>query len=159
MIALTLSMCRIPVVSLINYIASEKFIHDELRAKSMSILEQMGSKWIKNRERRTVVTGWSGKTFKSDDGAGGKEVCLLDLKARPVDKELLKRFCERIEAYGFLIVRNEKDRMEAILETKKDVDGWIVEPEYKAGIYIPNIRKTEVDGFGLLTVQKPVLLR
>lgn len=110
-----------------DYIASERFIHDDLLHKAQSAVNQLYVIWKKEGRIEPSLLTWPAETISSDKGEPIDSVCCLQLPEPPEERTpAIRLMVERTKAYGILLVEQVGDRVRALLETPLGTRCWTI---------------------------------
>lgn len=136
-----------------KYIASGRFIHDELILRCNSSVEHVYKLWKRDKKINAGAIAWPEKTLVDDSGEDITGVVTIAL---PEDGEelynVLQAFTERVKPYGLFVIRQEPTKITASLETKVGVRQWTIPIYRSADVFILGSTLIDDDrgGFGFV---------
>lgn len=127
-----------------EYLASEKFIHDDLVAKAQAAVNHLYVIWKNEGKIEPSLLTWPAEAVVSESGEKIDGVCCMSLPMPAADRtSAIRLMVEKTKAYGlFLVEQVEKNKIRALLETPLGTRCW----------NIPIMRSGDVDILGAPTV-------
>lgn len=111
----------------LDYITSEKFIHDDLVRKSQGAVNQLYAIWGTDGRIDPSLLTWPAETIMDDHGRKVEGVCILDLPHNlGARREAIHRMVERTKAYGLLLIETIDNTVQALLETPHGAQCWTI---------------------------------
>jgi len=141
-----------------KYIASERFIHDNLVKLAEAGLQGIYKEWRKSKKIDSFFVTWPAEPVFADNGAAIEDLCIVEL---PSDKskwrETMVSAMQRTRAYGILLVEQRENDVKALFETKHGARCWTI-PIIRSGDVL-TLKKPDVttdrEHIGLLWRQQP----
>lgn len=114
-----------PSKRLIEYVASERFIHDELMRRAGVVIKKLPKMWNRDGHIQPSMILWPSDTVKTDDG---KEVEDLVYARMPEEESermgFLKGAIERAGPYALLVVEQRAQSVVAVFESHHGARAW-----------------------------------
>ena len=114
-----------PSKQLIEYMVSERFIHDELVRRAGTVVTRLPKMWIRDGHIQPSMLLWPSDTVKTDDG---KEVEDLIYGKMPEEKSermaFLRQSIQRAGPYALLVVEQRPTAVVALFESPHGARAW-----------------------------------
>jgi hypothetical protein len=110
----------------IDYIKSERFIHDDLIKSCQAVVDRVRTLWKEGQQMTAYAIAWPARTIKTDDGTPLEGAVVLTMPSKKSWKPVLSQFVERTAAYGLFLLEVEEDKIVARFETMHGARGWTI---------------------------------
>ena len=109
-----------------NYIASERFIHDELVTRCLQMVEQVPLFWRENKcHIYPTLLLWPSEAIRA---SGGKEFSGVVFHPLPEDdsgrRDVIAKAAKQCKAYGLLLTEQLTDCVRLIFESEHGTRTW-----------------------------------
>jgi hypothetical protein len=137
----------------IDYITSERFIHDSLIVRATEGVSSLYDSWKEKGSIESFLLTWPAEEVRAHDGNVVNDVCRLEL---PEDRtrwnKLIMKAVQITKAYAFLLVEQREKDIRAILESHHGTRCWIIPIEDHAGLKILGrvTHRDDLESVGLL---------
>jgi len=120
----------------LEYITSERFIHDDLLRKAQEYIDVAASTWEEDGKLEGFAFSWPAIELRGDDGS---RLGLVVMKMPEADTtRALQKFVERTQSYGLLVIEQKEKEIVGAFETHHGSRVW----------RIPILRKGDRWGLG-----------
>jgi len=110
----------------IDYIKSERFIHDDLIKSCQAVVDRAKTLWKDGEKMTSYAIAWPARTIKTDDGKSLEGAIIMTMPPKKDWKPALSQLVERTAAYGLLLLEVEEDKIVARFETVHGARSWTV---------------------------------
>jgi hypothetical protein len=144
-----------PVAEDLEYIKSERFIHDDLAKRCGIIAEEVRDTWRKEFALDSYAISWPSETVKDDAGIGITDVVLMPIPERFSQTEVsdaLRRMVKRTKAYGIALIERRGNELRVLFETHHGARAWLMKLERHGDVLVPGETQVHdnVECLGLL---------
>lgn len=110
-----------------EYIASERFIHNDLLKQAEVAVRVVYEIWRKERTIAPMLFTWPAERILTEAGEPHEGVCILEL---PEEQErrsaALMAMVRRTKAYALLLIEQQREDVRVIFETKHGARCWSI---------------------------------
>lgn len=108
-----------------DYVASERFIHDDLLRQAEAAVRTIYGIWRRERKIAPTLLTWPAERIRTEQGEPHEGVCLLELpEGGEKRSEAILAMVRRTKAYGLLLIEQKPDEVRAIFETRHGARCW-----------------------------------
>ena len=136
-----------------DYIISERYIHDNLRAQATSMLPAIAESWREKQAVDPFLVSWLEKPLTADDGQVITHFVLVELGTdRQVWHAKFVELLERTHPYALLLVEQTDKEVIATFESRHGSRSWRYPINDHGGTRVlgaPMVRD-DVDSIGIL---------
>ncbi len=134
-----------------GYMASGRFIHDELVRRCVPLVETAQRLWREKKNDPSIVILWPSEPLKAADGSMVEDEVIAALPK--ADREArLRKLVETTKAYGLLLIELKPNALFAVFESPHGTHSWTSRIEYRGDVYMlaRAEEKNNVDHLNLL---------
>jgi hypothetical protein len=133
-----------------KYIASERFIHDDLLKRAEQLVNIAHGVW-RDRKDPSIVVFWPGEAVTDDEG-DPLEGEIFGAFPKTDTKTALKKLADKTKAYGLLIIELRPDALYACFESHHGARSWTAKIERRGDRHVlgTTLERTDEDHIGLL---------
>jgi hypothetical protein len=141
--------------SQLEFITSERFIHQDLAERAAAIAEQAREVWKKTQRIEPYAVTWPSTALKTDDGGVVDQavICQLPLEYTDAQRtDVLHKMVEKTKAYGLVLVEQRGNQLRVLFETHHGARAWLMRLERHGDVVVcgaPEIRE-DADCLGIL---------
>lgn len=118
-----------------NYIKSERFIHDQLLERCDKLVEVAKTVWIGKQGDPSIVFIWPSEPIEAEDGSLIEDEILAELPQE--DKAArLRKLVDMTKAYGLLVIELQPHALVAIFESPHGAKSWITRRELRGDVRV-----------------------
>ncbi len=123
-----------------DYIRSERFIHDQLLERCVSLVETSKKMW-RERKEPSIVVLWPGEPVRTLDGHEIEDE-VIAVFPQENKQARLRGYVETTKAYGLLVIELQPHALSAVFESAHGTRAWTTPLETHGDVAV--LAKTKV---------------
>lgn len=109
-----------------EYIVSEKFIWDDLIAKSEEAVRKVREQWRRSKTMPRMLVAWPAQFLKGSDGSVITDVVSFAVPDGVPTFKAAVELAREAKAYALLLVEREGDKVKVVLESRHGARSWVM---------------------------------